>query len=205
MEILTFNDQWLINMLDRMGPPFRTLFAAVAAERLFHAYLRYAYLSGRGNSNIMAEALNRLWSDIERQRSNPESVKETLARVMTLIPREDDGPWVPEQAWAEDAATALAYALRCLESGRSADAAWAAQRAYEAVDDFVVTQNAIDTGKPGASERILSSSLVQAELMRQRRDIDELLADNVDVHNLAAVAHRMRQRAQIESKTMFTA
>jgi hypothetical protein len=61
MEIFRFNNQWLINTLDHMRPIFRTLFAAVAAERLFQAYLRYTHLTGRGNSEVLAEALNRLW------------------------------------------------------------------------------------------------------------------------------------------------
>jgi hypothetical protein len=145
------------------------------------------------------------YGDIERHQANSERTEETLQRVMALIPKEDNGPWGPEQAWAEDATAAVAYAARCLESGRSAESAWAAQRAYEAVDHFVVTENAIDTSKPGAGERILSSALVQAELRRQRRDIDELLAENADVQNLAALAARMRQRAKIDSKTMFAA
>jgi uncharacterized protein YjaG (DUF416 family) len=203
MEIIRFSNRWLIGKLEKMPPIFRTLFAAAAAERLSQAYLRYAHLTGRGNPEVLAEALNRLWSDIEGQRANSERPEETLQRVMALIPKEDNGPWVPEQAWAEDATAAVAYALQCLESGRSAESAWVAQRAYEAVDHFVVTENAIHTSKPGASARILSSSLVQAELRRQRRDIDELLAENTDVQNLAALAARMRQRAQIDSRTMF--
>jgi uncharacterized protein YjaG (DUF416 family) len=203
MEILSFNDQWLINKLDHMHPVFRTLFAAIAAERLFHAYLRYSRLTGRGNPKALGEALNRLWGEIAGRCTIPESAKETLEHVMTLIPREDDGPWVREQAWAEDAAAALAYAFRCRESGRSADAAWAARRVYEAIDHFVVTNNAIDTSLQGTNERVLSSPLVQSELLRQRRDIDELLADDADRPEIAAIAERMRQRAQIESKAIF--
>jgi uncharacterized protein YjaG (DUF416 family) len=134
MEILRFSDQWLIKQLDRLHPLFRTLFAAVAAERSLPAYIRYARLTGRGSSAVLGEALNRLWGDIEGQRMSPEQAKETLELVMTLIPREDDGPWVPEQAWAEDATAALAYALRCRESGHSTESAWAARRAYEAMD-----------------------------------------------------------------------
>jgi hypothetical protein len=71
------------------------------------------------------------------------------------------------------------------------------------VDHFVVSQNAIDTSKTGASERILSSSLVQAELLLQRRDIDELLAANANVENIASIAYRMRQHALTEAEGMF--
>ncbi len=47
--------------------------------------------------------------------------------------------------------------------------------------------------------------LFRQKLRRQRRDVDELLSENADVQNLAALAARMRQRAQIESKGMFAA
>lgn len=70
-----------------------------------------------------------------------EEVQENLEQVMKLLPREDDNSWIPEQARAEDAAAAVAYALRCRENGQSTDSAWAARRAYEAVDHFCHRQN----------------------------------------------------------------
>ena len=61
----------------------------------------------------------------------------------------------------------------------------AAQRAYEALDHFVIAKTGIDTSRPGANDEVLSSPLVQAELSRQRRDIDELLArDREDIARL---------------------
>jgi len=45
--------------------------------------------------------------------------------------------------------------------------------------------------------------LVQAELLRQQRDIDELLADDANMQDIAKIARHMRQRAQIVSKTTF--
>ncbi len=201
METLRFSEQWLINKLDGLPPLLRVLFAAIAAERLLPAYLSYSHLTGRGNPKSLSAALDRLWRDIEGQRMDSEQVQESLDLVMKLIPREDDNSWVPEQAWAEDAAAAVAYALRCRENGLSADAAWAARRAYEALDHFVVAKTGIDTSRPGANEEVLSSPLVQAELSRQRRDIDELLAG--DREDVASVARRMRQRALAESKIIF--
>jgi hypothetical protein len=48
---------------------------------------------------------------------------------------------------------------------------------------------------------VLSSQLVQAELSRQRRDLDELLAG--DKENVVSIARQMRQRALAESKIIF--
>jgi hypothetical protein len=120
-----------------------------------------------------------------------------------LIPQEDDSPWVMEQASAEDAGAAVAYAMRCRQSGQAQDAAWSARRAYEALDHYVINRENIDTNKPGAEERVLGHPVVQAELARQRRDLDEVLdLSDVDVRRIAA---RIRDRAVAEGAVFFGA
>ena len=69
------------------------------------------------------------------------------------------------------------------------------------LDHFVIAKTGIDTSRPGANDEVLSSPLVQAELSRQRRDIDELLAR--DREDIASVARRMRRRALEESQIIF--
>ncbi len=200
MEIHHFNERSLITRLDRLPSEFKVLFAATVAERLFPAYLNYSRLTGRGNPQELSAALERLWLDLEGRRMDTAQVQEDLDLVMRLMPRDDDNSWVPEQAWAEDAAAAVAYALRCRENGQSAEAAWAARRAYEALDHMIITKMGVDTSRPGASEGVLSSPPIQAELSRQQRDLDDLLAG--DLQDVASVAWRMRQRARAES-TVF--
>ena len=119
---------------------------------------------------------------------------------MALIPREDDGPWFTEQASAEDAGASVGYALRCRQSGQAQEAAWAARRAYEALDHYVINRGDIDTNKPGAEERVLGHPAVQGELARQRRDLDEALAGDMDARDLAA---RLRERAVMEGAVLF--
>jgi uncharacterized protein YjaG (DUF416 family) len=202
MTTLHFNEQWLIAKLDELSPRLRVLFAAIAAEKLSPAYLKYSHRAGRGDPTALSAVLERLWRDIEGERMDSEQVQDSLELVIKLIPREDDSSWIPEQASAEDATAAVAYALRCRENGQSTESVWAARRAYEAVDHFVITKTGIDISRPGANEAVLSSPLVQAELARQRRDVDELLATyQGDVVNLA---QRMRKRALAESKIIFS-
>jgi Protein of unknown function (DUF416) len=203
--MLRFDKQRLIEKRDRVNPLLRAIFAAAAAERVSRAYIRYAHLTRRGNSAAFGESLSQLWSDIEgqRQRMTSAELKETRELVLTLIPRGSDSPWVSEQACAEAAAAALAYALWCRENGHSAEAAWAARRAYEAMDHFAIAKNAVDTSRPGANKEVQSSSLVQAELLHQRRDLDELLADDAKPQDIKTTAQRMRQRAYTKSRTIW--
>ncbi len=106
-------------------------------------------------------------------------------------------------AFAEDAASALAYALRCYQSGNSQESAWAARCAYEAVDHYVVHHERVDTNVIGAEERVLSHWLVQAELMRQHRDLQELViaAQGITVEGLMSC---FRARANAESSMLFS-
>jgi len=150
---------------------------------------------------MLSAILERLWLDVQGDRMDTRQVQENVDLLMDLIPQEDAGSWVPEQAWAEDAAAAVAYALRCRQNGQAQEAAWAARRAYEALDHFVIAKEGIDTNKAGAAQLVLAHPLVQAELLRQQRDLRELLAENQE--DLLQVAQRMRQRAKVESEVIF--
>jgi hypothetical protein len=61
----------------------------------------------------------------------------------------------------------------------------------------------IDTNVPGAEARVLAHPIVQAELARQRRDIDEL--DSAPAQDLGAVVARLRDRAKVEAASFFGA
>jgi len=90
------------------------------------------------------------------------------------LQRVADGPWSEYQTTAQDAASALAYALRCRRNGEADESAWAARRAYETIDNYVINHEGIDTNEPGTEMLVLSHPLIQAELTRQNRDVEEL-------------------------------
>ena len=119
---------------------------------------------------------------------------------MALIPGEDRGPWMPEQAYAEDAASALAYALSCCQTGDSQEAAWAARRAYEAVDQFVVRQHNLDTEARRDEMRVLSYPTIQRELERQDQDLECLSGA---VEDEAELLRRVRDRAKADANSVF--
>jgi hypothetical protein len=69
------------------------------------------------------------------------------------------------------------------------------------LDDFVTTQEDIDSYSAAAEERIISNPLIQAEFMRQQRDLSELVA--ADRQDVSAIAQKLRQRAKTESINVF--
>ncbi len=201
MGILRFNEESLKLALSRIAAPLRVVFAAAVAERLLPAYVTFSHKTGRGNPDLLTQILERLWGDIDGIEMSPEQLQQYIDLSMELIPQEDEIPWIPDQAWAEDAAVAVVYALHTRQNGKSQDAAWAARRAYNALDDFVITQEDIDPSTAGAEERIISNPLIQAEFMRQQRDLRELVA--VDRQDESVVVQKIRQRAKAESISVF--
>lgn len=84
-----------------------------------------------------------------------------------LVPYEDDS-WGDECAFAQYAAAAVVYPIRCRLTGKEQEAAWAARQVYEALDLWVTTRDdVVDVNTPGVDERSTADPLNQAELARQ--------------------------------------
>jgi uncharacterized protein YjaG (DUF416 family) len=201
MGILKFNETSLMRELDRIPGRLRAVFAAAVAERLLPAYVSFSRKTARGNPDLLTEILERLWRDIDGVKMSPEELQQSIDLSMELIPQEDEIPWILDQAWAEDAAVALVYALCTRQNGKSQDAMWAARRAYDALDHFVTNQEDIDPSTAGAEERILSNPLIQAEFIRQQRDLRELSA--LVPEDQPTLVQKIRQRAKAESIDVF--
>ena len=125
----------------------------------------------------------------------------SIDACMSLIPTEDDMILDAEEAYTEDAISAVVYALTCRQNGDSQEALWSAQCACAAVDYFTTSREKFVPKPVSDPNRVFAHPLMQAELARQRRDLDELLrvADE-DVRQIAA---RFRDRAKGESKIFF--
>ena len=195
MTMLHYNEAALVRELDRVGDKSRVAFAASCAERLFPAYEDFCRRADRGDRATLTWILARVWKHLLGDQMSSEHVRETLGRCIELIPGDDEEPWVDGQAYADDAASAIAYTLRALDSGESQEAAWAARRAYEAADHHVVHRLGIE-----GELQILAHPIVQTEFCRQRRDLEELLGAP---EGSTALFVRLRDRAKAEASTFF--
>ena len=196
MMTLHYNEAALVHDLDRVGDQSRVAFAASCAERLFPAYEDFCRRAGRGDRAMLGWILARVWNHLLGDPMRSQHLHEALERCIELIPGEDEEPWVAEQAYADDAASAIAYTLRALDGGQSQEVAWAARRAYEAADHHV-------THRLGIEElQVLAHPIVQREFSRQRRDLDELLGA---AEGSTALFARLRDRAKAEASMFFVA
>jgi hypothetical protein len=197
--MLKFEEQSLKRDLDHLPPRSRVAFAASCAQRLVDVYHRF--LAHGGESDRAADcdrALEYVWSHILIPYQGA-TAKQLLADIVALIPDQDAPGWTPLTAYGEDALSALAYCVSCLQSGDAQDAAWAARRVYEALDYFVTSRDNVTPGDSGAEMRALSDSIIQAELERQAHDIIDLsrLGDTLSEEFLADLRQRSAQEQAI--------
>lgn len=172
--MLKFQEQLLSKTLAGLSPAARVAFAASCAQRLANAY-RYFFETKDcpEQIEICDNALDYAWSHI-LQDSDTQAIDRILSIILAMVPDQDAPDWTPSMAYAEDALSAIAYCLNCLQSANPQESAWAARRVYEALDTFVTQRDNISPSEPGAEARILRDGIIQIELQRQARDVEYL-------------------------------
>ncbi len=176
VTMLTFQEELLKQQLNQLPGPSRVAFAASCAQRMTSACHSFAARICRPErAKLFDDALDYVWNCVLAPPER-ETTGRLLNDVMAIIPDEDAPGWSPVTPYGEDALSALAYSLSCLQSGDSQEAAWAAVCVYNATDYFVTSRDGISPSEPGAEARTLGDPAIQAELERQSRDVADLSA-----------------------------
>lgn len=203
--MLRHDESKTIERLGQLPRHLQVAFALLCSLRLLPAYRRFAQRTGRGSWSALSALSDQVWLELMRQqRPAASDLKDVLDKVMALIPTEEDG-WDEEtQAYAEDAAAALAYAIRTALTGEPQEAAWSARRAYESADHRAQAVVEISPGDQAAEMAILAHPVVQTELRRQDRDLAELAEIAAAKEPLARTRlDDMRQRADAEGEATW--
>lgn len=205
-----FDEAKLISELGALPPPLRVAFAAACAERQMPAYREFERRCGRSGANALDLALQDVWAHPEPPQDIA-AFEEQIEALVSLVPQEDsiDGRWgqdainmAPIGRWnAQNAGMTALYALRTRLGAEPQEAAWAARVAYEALDNFVINSEDIDMNMPGAELRVLAHPLVQAELARQLRDIEDLKLHGSE--RVQTALARVRSRARVDPIRFF--
>ncbi len=131
----------------------RALFAASCAERLFGLYERAP--------GQLRAALEAAWEG------------EDVARWQQVA----EGLVSDEDPYGENAAAAVAYALRTWMTDEPREAAWAARQVYEAADFAAQRQlEELDLNAPGAEDQLADRPVVQEALAGIADDLAAALA-----------------------------
>jgi hypothetical protein len=176
--MLDFDSAKRIEALRLLPPGLRVAFALLCVERALLGYRRFYAKTGRGNPSVAESLAERLWLDLAGEALTPAELQAALDGAQELVADEHDGFWhVATRANADDATSALLYAVRARSTGDPLEAACASRRLYDLAD--YCAQRALDltsatTWTAYDEARVLEHSLVQRELARQERDLREL-------------------------------
>lgn len=132
-----YDEQAIKARLEAAGRRECSLFATSCAERLFPMYEAFVKRTGQGDIELLRRALDFAW-DVSGATEQP--LAEIAARgadAESLVPSDDDEDWTAASPIAQNAAAAVAYALRAQLSGDPQDGVWAARQLYEAADFLV--------------------------------------------------------------------
>ncbi len=111
MPIIQFSRARLTRTLDRLAPHLRVVFVAACAERLLSACVSFSVLAKKGNSEVLTRSLARLWKDVAGESMTEDEMQASIDAYTALIPTDDELTSDAEEAYAQEAISALIYAL----------------------------------------------------------------------------------------------
>jgi uncharacterized protein YjaG (DUF416 family) len=201
---LRFDEPGLIARLTKLPNELRVAFAALCAERQLPNYIRFSTRSGLGNPTLLNEAFVSIWEDLQGRSVSKARLTSILEQCMALIPNGDEDT-EEETAYADDAAASVAYTIRARLVGDPQEAAWAARRAYDAVDHFILSELNSTIVERGREGLIASHPLAQAELQRQQADLQDLQSASGEEPFPASVISGLRDRARRDAELFLSA
>lgn len=219
--------------LGGLSARMRALFAAMIAERLFpHAAEFFGRRDPRVSDELRL-ALELLWkygaNGVLNHRERDAALAACMAAIRTAAEHasgvltgvqrkvaEESGaralrlrdvdaqlPDADAAFFAENAAASIAYGLRATASDDPSEPAWAAQRAYDTVDRFVMMQER-SAGAEWGETRIRSHPVVQQELQRQANDIEKLETLGNAREQGEAKLMELRKLARHQAESIFS-
>lgn len=172
-----------IPKLEMLSIRAKSAFAIACASRLVPAYKEHA-IENNLKYDEFEMRMNSIWNFVKY---GTKLISRIAESEMDTFTSEDRGS-CDLSFLASDAAASLVYASWTAYDGSTQASAWAARRAYEAFDWVAQQRNSTCENK-FREEMLLSDPLVQAELMEQANDLQDLLS-NGDATDFASMQDR---------------
>src|SRR5581483_2684442 len=93
--------------------------------------------AARADPTTVRAALDRLWDGLTGNPVSELELRASAERCLARVPNENEDAWVDSLPGAQNAISALVYALEARTRGSQA-AVWSARCAYDALDHFVM-------------------------------------------------------------------
>ncbi|WP_437734435.1 DUF416 family protein [Sorangium sp. So ce1335] len=196
----TFSDERLLEMLSKMAPHQQLAFGAVRCERMLPSYQTFMREVGWRDVAPLREALDAVWVACESERITDAQLGELLSKCEECAPSSENFTSLYTSS-AQDAVFAICSLLDFLLDGDVARVVSAARFSIDSVDLIVQEREAMDPRDPLREHKILAHPLMQQELLRQQRDLEE--ASQIAPGDRTALL-AFRTRAQRESNLIVS-
>lgn len=167
-----YSEEELEARLWRLDQFQRTAFVAACAERPWPLFERCVRVTGQGDVGVLRRILDMAWSAAEEV--EVEGMPGAQEAAEAMVPT-DDGEWVFEMGYGQNAAAAVAYAVRTWLADDPQEAVWGARQLYEAADCAAQQSLAgwdVDAG--GTESSLFRSRAVQSALEGLSADLVEV-------------------------------
>lgn len=189
--MMSYDEGALVQRLAALSQAEKTAFAAVCAERLMPAYSRYVAAGGEGDLTVLTRIVERVWNVVAGAQDD---LSDAQVTADSMIPDDDAPGWVPERAYGQNGAAAVAYAVDAWLTDDPQEAAWAARQVFDAAEYAArEPSQGLEISEPGVEEPSLASPVVQIALATIESDLSEI--ERSGTSDLEA----LRQRAQGEA------
>ena len=199
--MLNFSEQNLVKRFEALSIREIAAFAASCSERISMAYSGYiGNLAESQAENVIRNALDYVWNYARTGNRDRSKESSLLHRCENELIDEDEA-WGSGYPYAEDATAAAVMCLRLVQTENVDQAVYVARRLYECADNYAVRQIDIDFDNQRIEDEAITHSVVQEELTRQNRDLDELLKNNLS----DSLIDRLRDRSVHEGRLGWAA
>lgn len=170
-ELAKFNEGNLLKRLRDLPDDRISAFGVLSAERLTNS-VRVFFKSVPVISTL-TKANDAVWDWVLYSRKS--DISEFESSLLSQMPDEDEAPSF-EDSILDDACAAAIYALRSTHGDHAQNSVWATRRAYETADRYAAKLIDSLVFDAETERKIISDPVVQQELHRQIRDLEELFS-----------------------------
>jgi hypothetical protein len=197
MPLLKYDRDATLNALSAMSTIARQRFVTSIAEQLLGAWDRVDELTNLFGRDVLEQIVHQLWGSIETGAAVEADAFDVAA---ALVPDSEDPEWGHGFAYAQNAASCVAYAAEATLTESPESAMWAGYQLYELADHVALQQMPdLVLNVPGAEEAILASPIVQSSLNTLRERLDQAKSvESVPVAELRHLAQLSRQQFRKE-------
>ena len=191
-----FSESGLEERLRQLGISSTLAFGAACGERMLACYRKFSEECGWGNEAKLRAGLDLIWGRaLSCEAWSDKEVSQVLEACLAAAPDSDDFTSLYTSS-AQDTVFGICGLLEFLLDGELGKAVLAARYPTDSIDLLVQEFGGLDPGDPDLEAKILASSLMQQELRRQRRDLEEVAS--LDSSHVASLRGRAGQESILD-------